>query len=92
MIDIKYRKAFSEIYEIMKIIPNDLKIKISPKFLKIIEENRDKNYSIKINSDIEKNTFLYETEIILGIIYRQFWCSQEERKSLFRKDVEDLNN
>lgn len=86
----EYREAFEEVYQIINLMPNELRRKIPLKFYKMIEEDRDTNYKITIVEPIEKQVLKYETIIILGLIYRDFLCSPEERQRLKDKDQKAL--
>ena len=41
--DIEYKRAFTEVDEIFKLLPIDLLSKIPPKFRQIVSENKDKD-------------------------------------------------
>ena len=82
----KYREAFSEVYAVLQILPNELKVKIPTNFYLMIEKERNPYYHIEIVNPIEKNTFKDETIVLLGLIYRDFLCSEEERKFLQIQD------
>lgn len=86
----EYIEAFTEVNEIIKLMPIELVNKIPIKFREMIEEERDKNYNPNIQEPLEKCKLKNETIIILGLIYRDFLCSQEERKELQEKDAKDL--
>ena len=88
--DINYQEAFTEVDEIFKIMPIDLVSKIPLQFRKIISENKSKDYNIKIAEPLEEKNLRKETVVILGLIYRDFIASPEERKELQLKDAEDL--
>ena len=83
-------EAFSEIYEILKLMPQELLDKIPNKFYEMIEEERDKNYIPEIKEPIENEKLKDETIVILGIIYRDFLCSPNERRYLQTKDAKEL--
>lgn len=86
----EYREAFTEVYEIFKLIPKELLDKIPKKFYQIIEEERDKEYYPNIKEPLEKQKLKDETIVILGLIYRDFLCSFEEKKILQKKDAREL--
>lgn len=86
----EYRIAFAEVNEIMKLMPIELINKIPSKFREMIEEEKDNNYIPDIKEPIEKCKLKNETIIILGLIYRDFLCSQDERKKLQEKDAREL--
>lgn len=83
-------EAFSEVYEIFKLMPQELFHKIPQKFYDIIKEERDKTYLPNIKEPIENQKLKDETIILLGLIYRDFLCSQDEKKRLQEKDARDL--
>ncbi len=72
--DEKYKKSLSEVYEILKLMPNTIKNKIPKKMRKIIENERDKNYKIIVNTPLNKEDFQYETIVFLGMLYRDFYA------------------
>lgn len=86
----KYQEAFSEVDEILKIMPIDLLSKIPAQFRQIISENKAKDYKIEINEPLEEEKLKEETVVILGLIYRDFLASPEEREELQLKDAEAL--
>ena len=64
-------KAFTEVYEILKVTPIELTSKIPTKFRKIIEENRDKEYRFQLEEPFNEKDLKEETIVILGLIYRE---------------------
>lgn len=86
----EYREAFTEIYEIFKLMPQKLLDKIPKKFYEMIEEEQDKEYVTSIKEPLEEQKLKNETIIILGLIYRDFLCSHEEKKRLQEKDAREL--
>ena len=87
---LEYREAFEEIYEIFNLMPKELMNKIPTKFYEMIEEERDTDYSPNIQEPLEKQKLKNETIIILGLIYRDFLCSLDEKKRLQEKDAKEL--
>lgn len=86
----EYEEAFAEVDEILQLMPIDLLIKIPLQFKTIISENKAKDYKPNIKEPIEEEQLKYETKIILGLIYRDFLVSPEEREELQAKDAEEL--
>lgn len=86
----EYRRAFSEVYEIFRLMPNELIKKIPNKFYKMIEEERNIEYTPEIQEPLEKCKLMNETIIILGLIYRDFLCSADEKKRLQEKDAKEM--
>lgn len=85
-----YEEAFSEVDEIFKIMPIDLLSKIPVQFRQMISENKAINYKIEINEPLEEEKLKEETVVILGLIYRDFLASPEEKEELQRQDTEEL--
>ena len=85
-----YEEAFAEVDEILKIMPIDLLSKIPVKFRQVIAENKAKDYKKEIHEPLEEENLKEETIVILGLIYRDFLASPEERKELQAKDAEAL--
>lgn len=83
-------EAFTEVNEIIKLMPEELVNKIPNKFREMISEERDKKYLPEIKEPLEKCKLKNETIIILGLIYRDFLCPLDERKRLQEKDAKEL--
>ena len=77
-----YQEAFAEVDEILKIMPIDLLSKIPVQFRKIISENKAKNYKVDIQEPLNEEKLKEETVVILGLIYRDFLASPEEKEEL----------
>ena len=86
----EYEEAFAEVDEILQLMPVELLIKIPLQFRTIISENRSQYYKPNIKEPIEDNELKYETQAILGLIYRDFLVSPEERDELQKQDNETL--
>ena len=71
-------------------MPIDLLSKIPKEFREMISENKSKDYKIKIEEPLEEQHLKKETIIILGLIYRDFICSAEERDKLQIQDAEEI--
>lgn len=84
------RQAFTEVNEIIKLMPIELINKIPIEFRYLIKEESDKKYLPNIKEPIEQYKLKDETIIILGIIYRDFFSLPEEREKLKEKDSEEL--
>ena len=86
----EYKEAFTEVNEIIKMMPDELINKIPSKFRKMLEEERDEEYNPNIQEPLEKQKLKNETIIILGLIYRDFLCSPDEKRRLQEKDAMEL--
>lgn len=84
--------AYAEVYDIVKHSDISIQEKISSKFMSIIENNMDKSYNVMIDytKELEEPNILRETKVILGIIYRDYLCSPEEKQELIKNENELL--
>ena len=85
-----YEEAFAQVDEILKIMPIDLLSKIPAQFRQVILENKAKDYKVIIKEPLEEQQLKKETIVILGLIYRDFLASPEEKEELQLKDAEEL--
>lgn len=88
MIKTTDRQAFSDVSIIIKMMPNDMRQRIKPDFIKFVEENKDKDYVSNINENIplEEQTINEKTKILLALIYREYLCSESTREELLKKE------
>ncbi len=86
----EYREAFSEVAQIIDLMPSNLANRIPLGFKQIINEEKTKQYMPNITEPIEQCELKTETTIILAVIYRDFLCSKEERANLIARDSHNL--
>lgn len=89
--DEKYKKSLSEVYEILKLMPESILNKIPQKLKDIIENERDIEYKIIVKEPLNIEDFEYETIVLLGMIYRDFLCDENEKNILKQREI-DLAN
>lgn len=75
-------KAYSEVYEILKLLNNEYFNKVPKKFITFIEKGKDNNYIPNIKPDVplEEQNLLQETIDILAMLKLDYWCSDENEK------------
>lgn len=89
-------KINSEIYVdisvIISMMPKEMKSKISNSFINFIENNKSKNYVSNINPKVplREQYIRKETKEMLGIIYRDYLCNDEERINLIHQEKREL--
>jgi len=86
----EYREAFSEVEQILNLMPTNLSNKIPTKFKNIITIEKSKTYIPQISEPFEECELKEETTIILAVIYRDFLCSKEELEELLERDKNKL--
>lgn len=90
----KLPKAYKEVYEILKYIPEEDYKKIPKSMIKVIKKGMDKSYDFKVTEfeDFQKQKMLSETECILAIFYRDYWASEKERNRILVSEEQDRIN
>ena len=81
----------AEINEIFKYLPKEEVEKIPSKLREFFKEISSKDYVTNINPNIplDKQQIKEKTKDIIALIYRNYWCSEEERKELDQKLIEN---
>lgn len=76
------KESISEVLEILDYMDEEYTSKLPTKFFKFLQENKDNNYKhhIDINKDINSQISKSKTKALLGVIFYNFWCNEEERK------------
>ncbi len=78
----EYSIAATEILEVLKFLPEELISKIPRKLITFFEEVSIKNYIIQIDfsQGLDKIQISNKTRSLLAMIYKNYLCSEEERK------------
>jgi len=87
-----YAQALTEVDEILKNISTDLIEKIPNQFKNFIKNTKSKNYKFEYNHTLEltKQNLKPQTKAILSLMYRNYWCTPEEKQKLKQQDYEHL--
>ena len=84
---IKLRRALNELDVILnEAVPEDKLNKISSSFLGFIRENKDKNWVFQYDDtkEIDEQNVLDETKLLLGLIYLNYWATEEEKQEAYK--------
>lgn len=86
-----YRNGLAEVDMILNYADEESLNKIPNSVKQFIKENKS-SYNAKINpeKDLKEQNLLYETKVILSVLYRDYWASEEERKNLIELDKKEL--
>ena len=89
-------KAFSEVDTILEYSSEEIRNKVPDKFRQLIKNNKDNNYKLILDEHKKLNDqeLLKETSEILSLIYRDYLCSEDERKELIKinnQRLEEIN-
>ena len=85
-------EVYVDISIIINMMPIEMKEKISKSFINFIEKNKSNNYVSNINPKIpiREQNIRKETKEMLGIIYRDYLCSNEERNKLLKQEEQEI--
>ena len=95
MITNELSEAATEINEILGYLPKEYVEKIPIKLRTFFYKIRKVDYESKINPNkqLDEQELKSKTKILLTIIYRNYWCNEEEREKLDKILIEnDKNN
>lgn len=87
-----YRKALTEIDVIFNRFENEIKNKIPNSFRNFVKEKKDENYKFEYDDskELKDQNISKETKALLSIIYRNYFCSKEEKERLELEDQIEL--
>ena len=87
----KYRDGLAEVDIILGFADQESLDKIPESFKTFIIKNKSKYISkIDPQKSLEEQKLLYETKVILSIMYRDYWSSEEEREQILLNEKEEL--
>lgn len=86
-----YAKAYKEVIEILKNIPEESVNKIPKELLDIFKENMDEDYqfSIDIERNFEEQNLMEETKAIFANIFRDYWATPYQKEIILKKENVD---
>ena len=86
MLGIQEKESISEVLEILDYMDEEYKNKISPDFLKFLQNNKATTYKkhINPNKDIACQISRNKTKALLGVLFYNFWCNEEEKKEFIK--------
>ena len=82
-----YSNAYTEVLEILKIVPKEQYEKIPKEELDFLEKNRNKDYNFSYN--IENPNTLRKTDAILISMYKKYIATENEKKAI--EEILELN-
>ena len=91
MVTKEFAEAAAEINEILKYLPEEYINKIPSKLRDFFEKVEDKDYITNIDpyKTLDKQDLKPKTQTLLTILYREYWCNDEEKAELDRILIEN---
>ena len=75
--------AYREIYEILRIFPQELVAKIPQEKIRFFYNNMDNSYEYNISKEtFDGQTMLEETKAILTILFRDYWATSMQKEKI----------
>ena len=89
MMEDNYSKAYKEIVEILKYVPEESVNKIPKEMRDMFEAEQLKTYNFQIDTKktFEEQELLEETKAILANIFRDYWATEIQRNKIVSKHV-----
>lgn len=86
-ISINIKQAYSEIDEFLELLSEEKRSKVPPKLRRIFKEEKDKNYTKKIDPQIpiKDQKLRDETLGIIALLNLEYWTEDEEEKEKLKK-------
>lgn len=91
MLDLEYGNAYKEVLEILKHISQEDYDKIPEEKIAFFERNFNKNYAFKydINKTLDEQNVSKKAKIIIAILFRDYWATDEQREKIKVKEQHD---
>lgn len=85
-------EVYADISIIISMMPLEMKNKISNRFIEFIENNKSNSYVSNIDPKIplKQQDIRKETKELLGILYRDYFCDDEERIKLLKEERREI--
>lgn len=91
MVSIEYANAYSEVLEILKFISKEDYEKIPNSKIELFETNQNKEYIFEYNPNktLEEQNVSRRAKAIIGLIFRDYWATDEQKDKIIRKQNYD---
>ena len=88
----EYSKAYTEVIEILKYVPDEDIKKIPKEELNFYKNNMDNDYNYKLDmtKEFEEQKMLDITKAILANIFRDYWATPHQKEIIEAKEKYDL--
>lgn len=81
------RQAFAEMYEILKHCNHEVTSRVPGKFVAMLKKRMDSNWVVNLDfsKELRDMDMLVDTRVLLHWVYRDFLCSETERKKIIEE-------
>lgn len=86
---LEYKQSLKEVNTILNFMGKEYINKLPNKLVSFIKENMDNSYisDINVNTPINEQPIKNDTKILLSLLYRNYWCSEEKKRELLEEDM-----
>ena len=79
-----YPKAYKEVLEVLKYVPEESVSKIPKEMTEMFEINQDKEYNFEVDTtkNFDEQVLLDETKAILANIFIDYWTTPEQKEKI----------
>jgi len=86
-----YPKAYREVIEILKFVPEESVNKIPKEKIEIFKQNMDIDYKFQVDveKEFKEQNLLEETKDIFALIFRDYWATPYQREKIIAKENYD---
>ena len=86
---LEYKQSLKEVNTILTLMGKEYINKLPNKLINFIKENMDNSYisDINVNTPINEQPIKNDTKILLSLLYRNYWCSEEKKRELLEQDA-----
>lgn len=87
----EFADASAELIEILNYLPKSEVEKIPLKLREFFKKVANPNYIVKINPEksLDQQNIKEKTKDLITVMYRNYWCNEEERKLLDAQLIEN---
>ena len=93
MITKEYARAYTEVLEILKYVPDEDVKKIPKEKLDFYRDNMDKeyNYELDMTKEFAEQNMLEKTKAVLANIFRDYWATPFQKEQIEAKEKAELS-
>lgn len=87
MVNIEYARAYKEVFEILKYIPEEDYNKIPNEKIELYKTMLDKDYDFKYDSSktLDEQNVTKRAKAIIGLLFRDYWATDTQREKILAK-------
>lgn len=88
MIDIKTKRIYSEVYQILNLLGDEYINKLPKGLYDMLKEKRDSDYNPQYcdNIPLYKQNVDKETISIIALLHLSYWCKNEDERNALKKE------